>query len=234
MSSKNNYFSLLSFIAILLSFSFLGLLLKPADTPIGVVNKVVKDVTFKSGDSDWVEAKSGLTLKDQDVIRTGTRSLALITYLDGSIIRVREKSEITIYGDKSEDKLDKNTYVDEGKVSFDVKKQSEDEEFKFTTPTMVASIRGTSGLLEVMSNLSSSLSCESGAIEVLSKLGTKQSGSIGAGETAFVDPNGNLNITQTEENKKKQMQQLKNVDTKKIRIKTENGTIEIEYIPEGK
>ena len=118
------------------------------DAPVAILMKTIKDVSYKKGNTDWTNAKTGIPLSTNDEVKTGDKSLALIKFTDNSILRVRENSSLKIYADKNKGDLSKNTYIDKGKVGFQVTHQ-QNEEFKFTTPTMVASIRGTGGLFDV-------------------------------------------------------------------------------------
>lgn len=204
------------------------------DTPIALVKKVVKDVTFKDSDeSDWELAKTGVPLQDGQEIKTGNKSLALILFTDGSgLLRVRENSILHIYGEKETNKLNKNTFLQKGQLGFQVSKQ-EDEQFKFTTPTVVASIRGTGGYIDVEDDSSTTIVCETGEIELQATGGEKQSGNLTGGNSANINSNGQININQSTDDEKNELNKNKQTETKVIKIKTENGEIEIEYLPEG-
>ncbi|OGU33488.1 MAG: hypothetical protein A2068_10765 [Ignavibacteria bacterium GWB2_35_6b] len=204
------------------------------DTPIALVKKVVKDVTFKESDeSDWELAKTGVPLQDGQEIKTGNKSLALILFTDGSgLLRVRENSILHIYGEKETNKLNKNTFLQKGQLGFQVSKQ-EDEQFKFTTPTVVASIRGTGGYIDVEDDSSTTIVCETGEIELQATGGEKQSGNLTGGNSANINSNGQININQSTDDEKNELNKNKQTETKVIKIKTENGEIEIEYLPEG-
>ncbi len=112
---------------------------------VGLVSKVVYDVTHKELDSDWQKAVRGEPLASGDRVRTGDRSLAVIKFKDNSLVRVRERSELTVSGDQSGRAFSKEVRIDKGVVGFTIQKQRPDEEFRFTSPTSVASIRGTGG-----------------------------------------------------------------------------------------
>ena len=204
------------------------------DTPVALVKKIIKDVTYKkAGVSDWELAKTGLPLKDGEEVKTGSRSLALILFSDGSgLLRVRENAILHIYGTKNEKQLNKNTYIDKGLIGFDVKKQG-DEEFKFTTPTAVASIRGTAGLVEVDDNKNTLFLLESGTAELESTSGQKKKGTVTAGNTAKIDTDGNINIGPTSDEDKKKNDQTRSLTTKKVIIKTNRGTVTVEYFSSG-
>ncbi len=204
------------------------------DTPVALVKKIIKDVTYKkAGVSDWENAKTGLPLKDGEEVRTGSKSLALILFSDGSgLLRVRENAILHIYGAKDGKKLNKNTFIEKGLIGFDVNKQG-DEEFKFTTPTAVASIRGTAGFIDVDDNNTTTLSLESGTVEFESTKGEKKSGTVTGGNTAKIDFEGNIEINPASEEDKKKNEQTRSLTTKKVIIKTNRGTVVLEYYSSG-
>ncbi len=202
----------------------------PANSSVALVKKIVKDVTYKqAGESDWEVAKTGLPLKDGEEVKTGFKSLALILFTDGAgLMRVRENSILHIYGQKEGKKLNKNTFIQKGLIGFDVNKQ-EDEEFKFTTPTVVASIRGTEGFIEVADDSTTTISLLSGKVEFSSIVGEKESGEVAEGNTATIDSKGKIIVSASTEEDKNKSAQTRTFKTKKIKIKTNVGDVEIEY-----
>ena len=211
----------------LLCISFNAYALMPPS--VGVLTKVIQSVEYKSvEEGNWGEAELGGILYDGDEVRTGNRSLALLKFLDNSLLRVRENSIVTIYGDKEGTKLNKNTFIQEGKVGFEVSKQ-EDEEFKFTTPTGVASIRGTKGFFEVPKDGSMMIFVREGLVELESILGSKETGSVGAGQVGQISIGGELRIQTATDEVQKKYNSLQRDETKRIRIKLDNGQ---EYILE--
>jgi len=204
------------------------------DTPVALVKKIVKNVTYKkAGQSDWELAKTGDPLFDQGQVKTGSKSLALVLFTDGSgLLRVRENAVLNIYGKRNDKQLDKNTYIDKGLIGFEVNKQ-ENAEFKFTTPTAVASIRGTLGFIEVGSDSSTTISLEKGSVEFQSTRGNKGSGTVTGGNTAKIDLLGNVNLNSATEEDKNKNSTTKQLTTKKVKIKTPQGDIEIEYYSSG-
>lgn len=111
---------------------------------IAFVNKVIKDVTKRSGQSDWTGATKGEILLSGDQVRTGQKSLALIKFLDNSIVHVRELSLLTLSSDPVNGTQAKTVQLSGGSVGFNVQKQ-QNQLFRLTSPTSVASIRGTKG-----------------------------------------------------------------------------------------
>ncbi|GJQ62844.1 MAG: hypothetical protein SCALA702_18970 [Melioribacteraceae bacterium] len=198
------------------------------DETVALINKIIRTVEFKSGEEDWQKAKVGKTLIDNDLVRTGEKSLAIISFLDGSLLRVRENTEVAIYGDKKKRELNKNVLIDKGVIGFDVKKQ-QNEEFKFTTPTLVASIRGTAGFIEVDGDGSTTFALETGLVSLEASSGAKQSSELTPGNTATVGADGVININPTTGEIERKIKESKRTKIKKLRIQTEKGVIEIEY-----
>ncbi len=211
-------------------------------TPVALVKKIVKDVKYKESDeSDWEIAKTGEPLFDGGLVKTGTKSLALVLFIDGSgLLRVRENSILNIYGDRDGKTLNKNAFLEKGLVGFEVSKQ-EDEEFKFTTPTMVASIRGTSGALgheegeggdENQCDGISTLILNEGDVDYQTNCGDQGSGSVGGGGFVQIDGDGNINTGDNSNDQEDILNQTSSIDTKILRLQVEEGLLEIEYEPE--
>ncbi len=214
-------------IASLVVFGFKALNL---DAPVAIVKKVVNDVKFKMADkSDWVNAKTSQTLSDRDEIKTGSKSLAIILFTDGSgQLRVRENAILHIYGQKNNKKMNKNTFLENGTISFEVNKQA-DEEFKFTTPTAVASIRGTGGLLGANSD-STNIYLEHGSVEFNSTIQGGGGGTINGGQAGTIFRDGRFFSRSLNDNDRQLLQAGKNTSTKKVKVKVNNKVLEIEYL----
>jgi len=112
---------------------------------VGLLSRVILDVSRKATGKDWVAAQRGETLASGDAVKTGDRSTAIIKFKDNSLLRLRERSRVTVTGTSVSGVFSKEVNVESGAIGFDVKKQQANEEFRFTSPTSVASIRGTSG-----------------------------------------------------------------------------------------
>lgn len=195
---------------------------------VALVKKIVKDVTFKkTSDSDWDVAKTGTPLQDGGQVKTGSKSLALVLFTEGSLLRVRENSILNIYGSKEGNKVSRNTVIEKGTLGFDVRKQGDDE-FKFTTPTAVASIRGTDGLIFCDSTVTR-VFLENGELYIESTTDPTKNGKIVGGEKISMDQDGNVTKTALTEEEKNIINQAKVQSTKKVIIKTAHGDVEIEY-----
>ena len=112
---------------------------------MAMVFKTIQDVTKKSGSSEWLKAAKGENLISGDQIKTGKQSLAVVKFLDNSIFRVREQSLLVISGEGSRGSEVKSIELDSGALGFSVQKQKQNDLFRLTSPTSVASIRGTKG-----------------------------------------------------------------------------------------
>ena len=202
-------------------------------TPIALIKKIIKDVSYKTVDaSDWEVAKTGNPLKSGEQVKTGFKSLALVLFTDGTgLLRVRENSTMYIYGEKSGKKTNKNTFIERGLIGFDVNKQDV-EEFKFTTPTAVAAIRGTAGYLEVGADSSTTVVCDHGEIEVKSLVGEKGTETVSGGKALRIAPDGTMKMEDVSAVQNAKYSKSKKTKVKKVFIETEQGIIEFEFYPE--
>lgn len=139
---------LLSLCIIILSTNFPTIGLGSENATVALITKTIQNVTKKSPPSDWAKAVIGAALVSGDQVQTGQKSLAVVKFADNSIIRVRELSLLTISGQSNEPgALSKTVQLNGGTFGFDIKKQKQNEQFRLTSPTSVASIRGTRGKL---------------------------------------------------------------------------------------
>ena len=168
-----------------------ALALFPDEQPIGLFSKVILDVTHKVSDSDWQRATRGQTLGSGDMVRTGPRSFAVIKFKDNSLVRIREQSEVTVTGTLQEKKFSKSVDVRTGGVGFNVTKQRTEEEFRFSSPTSVASIRGTGGVF--IRGEFDTLTVIDGAVLIHNTV-SSDTAVVQAGYTAISGPDGSLRV----------------------------------------
>lgn len=157
---------------------------------IALAVKVIFDVSKKSPTVDWAKAKKGDMLYSGDEIRTGDRSIAIVKFKDNSMLRVREKSELKVYGEQKEGVFSKTVHVTRGEFSFDIQKQ-QDEQFTFSSPTSVAAIRGTKGDMQHLDN-GDLVTVLEGIVNLLNVL-SNTSVTLNAGETGFSGTDGSVN-----------------------------------------
>jgi hypothetical protein len=169
-----------------------------AGTPgatVGLLSKVIAVVSHKVVDKEWQAAKRGETLGAGDMVRTGEKSIAIIKFLDNSLVRVRELTEVTVKGVMNGSNFSKSVDVRMGVIGFTVQKQRVGEEFRFTSPTSVASIRGTGGSLRI-TGAGDTLIVLEGSVN-LQNLHSGQTTAVGAGFTGISSPDGSVVVRQS-------------------------------------
>jgi hypothetical protein len=169
----------------------------PPGNPVALLSKVILDVVKKESGKDWEKAQRGQTLGSGDMVRTGDGALAIIKFKDNSLVRLRERSMMTITGTQSGNNLSKSVEIQTGVVGFNVAKQRSGEEFRFTSPTSVASIRGTAGVLNATPQ-ADTLTVTEGLVQLLNRV-TSRTVDVGAGFTGISGKNGSLESRATTE-----------------------------------
>lgn len=162
-----------------------------ADQVIGMVSKVVLDVTHRPAGQDWTAATRGQALSQGHALRTGEKSVAIVKFKDNSLLRLRELSEVTLSGNQNGQSLSKSVNLLNGVIGFSVAKQRAGEEFRFSTPTSVASIRGTGGSLS--KGVNDVLVVVDGVVNFLNKVSGKAV-DVQAGFTGISRPDGTLEV----------------------------------------
>ncbi|MHB1050091.1 MAG: FecR family protein [Bacteroidota bacterium] len=162
---------------------------------VATMFKPVGTVEHKTESKDWSKAKPATPLISGDLVRTGENSFAIIKFLENSVLRVQEKSEVTVNGEIAKGEFSKNVFLQQGELGFNVKKRP-NEKFEFSTPTSVASIRGTGGLLIAGQDSNDVLILGSGTVD-LRNLISNFSATLNAGQTAYSMSNGSIKIEQS-------------------------------------
>ena len=179
--------------------------LSDPNKPVALIFKPVGSVDCLKTGKDWSKAVPATTLLSGDRVKTGENSFVVIKFIENSILRLQESSEITISAELSANKeFSKNVHLARGQVSFDVKKK-ENEKFELSTPTSVASIRGTEGLLVNGGDSSDVLIIGSGLV-VFTNTVSNTSVSVNGGQTAHSYANGTIEVKQTTPEELKKMQ----------------------------
>lgn len=221
---------IISIISIMIFTAFRYIPNNPSAYNAAIVLKVIQDVKHKKPATDWLKTVPATQLEAADQLKTGDKSVAVVRFVDGSTLRVRENTTITIFADKKERGLIKNTKIDVGKMRFDVEKQQDEDEFIITTPTAVATIRGTSGFVNVDENGQTLLVVESGVVDVKALFGLQQSGTVEAGNSSFVTRNGNVSINPSTEQEKNESRNTLKTNEKYLEIQTPQGKFRIYYL----
>ncbi len=205
----------------------------PPAAPIGLLSKVILEVQRKETGRTWEKAARGQTLSTGDMVRTGPASLAIIKFKDNSLVHLREKSELTVTGNTSGGSFSKSVEVQTGVVGFNVVKQRAGEEFRFTSPTSVASIRGTTGAFSTAIG-SDTLVVTDGAIQ-FSNRSSSRSLEVRSGFTGISNGDGTLVVREsTDRERKVAADALQDGQNKRIELELRNpqgktSRLKIEY-----
>ncbi|TFH02088.1 MAG: hypothetical protein E4H13_03110 [Calditrichales bacterium] len=117
---------------------------------IAVILKVQGQVYIvKSGGENKSAAKPkrGYRLENGDKLVTGKKSYAAVRFIDdASLVRVRSNSTCYIRGEKKNNEVLKNVYLEVGTILARVTKQK--GKFEVSTPTSVASVKGTEWIID--------------------------------------------------------------------------------------
>ncbi len=110
---------------------------------IAVVVKLEGEVRFTPPNStQGNKVQKGQVLKHGDKLETGPAAYCAIKFLDDkSLLRIKENSSCVIEGKRKENAIEKSIFVEAGSFFLNLFKQK--EPFKVTTPTSVASVKGT-------------------------------------------------------------------------------------------
>ena len=147
-------------------------------------------LVFGASTSFWLSLVALTVMGAGDMVRTGEKSIAIIKFLDNSLVRVRELTEVTVRGTMSGSNFSKSVEVHMGVIGFTVQKQRVGEEFKFSSPTSVASIRGTGGSFR-STGVGDTLIVLEGTVE-LSNVSSGRLLTVAAGFTGLSFPDGTI------------------------------------------
>jgi hypothetical protein len=144
-------------------------------TPSGCVKESEDDystIIFYIGDvkKNSKEAEIGDIILQNDIITTGLQSSCDIK-IGGSIIRVKEKSNVKMSELYRKDDIEKTTVdLDVGKLLCKAKKLSKSENFLVKTPTAVAGVRGTKFTVEADAQKTSRIKVFNGNVTVVKRV----------------------------------------------------------------
>jgi len=138
---------------------------------------------YESGKKSEKNLKRGFRLRDGDKIVTGDKSYAAFRFIDDkSLVRIRSNSSCTVKGEEEKDNsIIKNIFVEIGTIFARITKQK--GRFQVTTPTSVASVKGTKFITDHRGDDGTYFFGEEGLCEIKNKAGVAQ---LRDGETAFV------------------------------------------------
>ena len=188
-----------------------------------VLVKVINNVDKSAPTKGWTKAIKFEELKNGYQVRTQDKSLAVIQFLDKSKLVIRPKSIAEIRGQaQGREILDREVHMTRGGIKFDVTK-GQKEQFRFTSPISVASIRGTIGDWGQTDSVSQYIMLK-GLLNLLN-LNSNRSEDVGAGQTGITDISGNLIVRPSTKDEKDGAEQTGDEETKtkhQLRIRGED------------
>jgi len=196
---------------------------------IALVNRVVEIVERRSPEVDWQPANIGDLLNSGDIVKTGEDSFSLIRFYDNSLLRIRELSEVRVYAERDRENYHRDIEIDEGAVGFDISKKESDR-FEFSTPTSVASIRGSTGILIVRPDSPDIFLLVTGLAHLLNLISGEDI-EINSGEIVFSFPDGTMEKREITES---DLEEYGNPDDElyETPVERQQRTIEIRTIDE--
>ena len=176
-------------------FLISSILFSSSKVAIAIKTKGDVSVIYKGLNSEQV-LKPGSPLSNQDKIKTGKNGYIALMYLDDkTVVKMLDNSELTIMGDRSGNKINKSLDIKYGRVAANVKPQK-GKEFRISTPTSVASVKGTEFAIQSDPSSGDSFTLIEGLIEVTNSV-TGESTQVQEGETAISTPDGSLDVAET-------------------------------------
>lgn len=179
------------FLAFVILATSLTFGMQSGSSPLAVVTKVINSVDKKVPESDWKKIIKGDPLKMKDLVRTGIKSVAIIKFTDKSIVRLLENSELAMLGGKQPKQTMNDMKLQKGAIGFSITKK-QNEQYTFSSPTSVASIRGTKGKFHSQEELDI-LIVTQGIVNLKNLISGKDT-DVGSNQIGFSHPNGTLEV----------------------------------------
>ena len=180
----------------LINFFLISSILFPSSkVAIAIKTKGDVSVIYKGLNSAQV-LKPGSPLSHQDKIKTGKNGFIALMYLDDkTVVKMLGNSDLTIMGDRSGNKINKSLDIKYGRIAANVKPQK-GKEFRISTPTSVASVKGTEFASQSDPSSGDSFTLIEGYIQVTNSI-TGEATQVQEGETAISTPDGSLDVAET-------------------------------------
>jgi len=141
------------------------------------------------------DLKRGMQLNDRDWVRTKSDGyLALMFIDDKSLLKLRENSELKITAVRTSTGLDKSIQMSFGKVKAEISPQSSGE-FTITTPTSVASVKGT--IFWIISTPSGDIIVGIEGTVTVTNTESGETVTVGVGQTATSSIDGTIGVAPT-------------------------------------
>ena len=211
---------------LIIFFLISSILFPSSKVAIAIKTKGDVSVVYKGLNSAQV-LKPGSPLSHQDKIKTGKNGFIALMYLDDkTVVKMLGNSDLTIMGDRSGNKINKSLDIKYGRIAANVKPQK-GKEFRISTPTSVASVKGTEFAIQSDPSSGDSFTLIEGLIQVTNSI-TGESTQVQEGETAISTPDGSLDVAETTSDDLNGFEELSmEPPTQELRfeVEDENGNI---------
>ncbi|MCC7430468.1 FecR domain-containing protein [bacterium] len=145
----------------------------------------------KKGKNSWENCPKGTPVFFGDKIKTGTKGVSKVLFLDDqSVVKIRPNTELEFSGEKKNNKISKDVFMSSGEALIKVIK-GKDADFKVSTPTSVASVKGTEFWTIVFPDGSTKIVGLEGLVELLNKISGKVV-NVSINQTGLSEKNGSL------------------------------------------
>tara|TARA_B100000029_G_scaffold516524_1_gene630567 strand:- start:3512 stop:4207 length:696 start_codon:yes stop_codon:yes gene_type:complete len=185
--------------ALLTIFFATSFLFAQPSSSVAVLTKVKGNVQIQKSlekNSEFSLGKAGQLLNHKDIIKTSANAFAVLIYLDDkSMVKLRANTNLEIQGERIGKTLKKNLELTAGTVRATVSKQRRGE-FSISSPTSVASVKGTDLWFQSDAEGGDVIYCLEGIVQLINN----SSGEIVdllMNQTGLSTPDGNLSVTTT-------------------------------------
>ncbi len=194
-----------------------------AAEPIAVIVKARGKVSVTSSSGKKITARIGTRLYPGTKIITKKKSFAAIRFIDdGSLVRIRSNSTCTVEGKREKSGFFKNLFLEAGTLFSKIVKQK--SIFRITTPTSVASVKGTAFWVKQEFKGGTYYFGEEGVVEISNKKGWAL---LRKGETGYVSsPASRPIVRKTKKGEKPEHKDSKtSIDDLEIEFKNQKGDV---------
>ncbi len=190
--------------------------------PVAIVVKARGNVQMVFGSSSKkMSVKAGTRLYSGSKIITQNHSFAAIKFLDdGSLVRIRPNSTCTVEAKRQKNSFFKNLFLEVGTIFSQIVKQK--GVFRITTPTSVASVKGTAFWTKQEFKGGTYYYGEEGVVELSNKKGWAL---LRSGETGYVSsPNSRPVVRKTKKGEKPKLGEDKTtIDEFELHFQNQKG-----------
>jgi hypothetical protein len=217
MKNKIGVYQIILSVFIIVSFAY-------SDDPVSIVRKSKGEVDlFRKEETKSRDVKKGVVLYDQDKIMTKEASFCALKFVDdGSMLRIKENSTCIIEGKREEEHINKNIMVEIGSFFCSLFKPR--GSFTVTTPTSVASVKGTQWWTIQLENGHTVWICIDGLLDLVNEAGKVL---LKAGQTATYTSNTELpEIRLTRDDEVPELDdEIGQIKTLDVQFKDTNGNL---------